>query len=471
MNRPVTRRWFLVSATAAAGLAAAGPAVWRPSLALERGSGPYGPLGAPDANGIRLPRGFRSRIVARSGLPVLGTTYVWHRLPDGGATFSAPGGGWIYVSNSEADAPLGGVGALRFDRDGEVIDAYPILRRTDRNCNGGATPWGTWLSGEEVAGGHIWECDPAGERDAVARPKMGRFTHESAAVDPDSGHVYMTEDVGDGRLYRFVPVEKGKLGDGTLQAAEVRTGGWVTWHDVPDPSGAAKATRHQLPSTTAFEGGEGIWYDDGRVVFSTKGDGKLRTYDLDAGRMTLLYDARASGAGLRAVDTIGGSDRSGDLVLAEDGGGLRLVLIGPEGVVAPLLEVTGPEHDGSELTGPAFSPSGTRLYFSSQRYARLGITYEITGPFRTGRPAPVAEVRSASDAAAARPRARAAAARPPGDIAEPGPVLPDRPQPVTPPTPDAGGDGTLGGAALLWLAAAIAALRGRGMRKADDAPG
>jgi hypothetical protein len=39
----------------------------------------------------------------------------------------------------------------------------------------------------------------------------------------------------------------------------------------------------------------------------------------------------------------------------------------------------------SEITGLAFDPSGTRLYFSSQRGPApggAGITYEVTGPFR-----------------------------------------------------------------------------------------
>ena len=53
------------------------------------------------------------------------------------------------------------------------------------------------------------------------------------------------------------------------------------------------------------------------------------------------------------------------------------------GSVIPLLRVTG--HAGSELTGPAFSPDGSRLYFSSQRGPGVnggsGITYEVTGPF------------------------------------------------------------------------------------------
>jgi hypothetical protein len=58
----------------------------------------------PDANGVRLPAGFRSRIVARSGVEaVTGCGYAWHAAPDGGACFTTFDGGWIYVSNSEVD--------------------------------------------------------------------------------------------------------------------------------------------------------------------------------------------------------------------------------------------------------------------------------------------------------------------------------------------------------------------------------
>src|SRR4051812_30727026 len=62
---------------------------------------PYGTLQAPDGLGIKLPPGFTSRVVAISGQEVGSTGYTWHGAPDGGAAFGLPGGGWVYVSNSE----------------------------------------------------------------------------------------------------------------------------------------------------------------------------------------------------------------------------------------------------------------------------------------------------------------------------------------------------------------------------------
>ena len=71
-----------------------------------------GPLSTvPDSNGFLLPQGFTSRGLAKTGEQVLpSSSYVWHDLPDGGATFETANGGWIYVSNSEVDHNGGGVG-------------------------------------------------------------------------------------------------------------------------------------------------------------------------------------------------------------------------------------------------------------------------------------------------------------------------------------------------------------------------
>lgn len=72
--------------------------------------------------------------------------------------------------------------------------------------------------------------------------------------------------------------------------------------------------------------------------------------------------------------------RSVDVVVAEDGGNMQLVILGPDGSVSPFVEAAG--QSGSEITGPAFSPDGSRLYLSSQRGNDVGITYEVRGPFR-----------------------------------------------------------------------------------------
>ena len=53
-------------------------------------------------------------------------------------------------------------------------------------------------------------------------------------------------------------------------------------------------------------------------------------------------------------------------------------------VSAPFLQLVG--HGGSAITGTAFSPDGTRLYFSSQRGTDdEGLTFEVVGPFRRHR--------------------------------------------------------------------------------------
>jgi len=346
----------------------------------QGGDGPYGPLGAADELGLRLPEGFSGRIVAHGDELVQGTDYVWHVFPDGGATFPARGGGWIYVSNSEhPSAGSGGAGALRFDADGEVVDAYRILTGTRSNCAGGASPWGTWLSGEEHDHGKLWECDPTGKKRGEPLFALGVFRHEAAAFDPKRQQVFLTEDDPDGRFYRFTPKQWPKLTAGKLEVASVAESGDVTWRAVKDPAGLATPTREQIPTSTAFNGGEGIVFHRGVVSFATKGDNRIWGYDTKRSRLRVRYDGDARpDLPLRGVDNLGVTP-NGDLVVAEDGGDMQLVLLTSDGTVAPLLQLTG--QDGSELTGPAFSPDGTRLYFSSQRGGGgAGLTYEVNGP-------------------------------------------------------------------------------------------
>ncbi|MCM1946707.1 PhoX family protein [Streptomyces sp. G2] len=383
------RRSFLrgavigTSAAAFGGTLMAGAAYAAPA---QPGTGPYGALGSADANGIMLPAGFTSRVIARSGQTVPGTSYTWHNAPDGGACY-VDGTGWIYVSNSEIN-PSGGASAVRFGAAGTITGAYRILSNTRQNCAGGKTPWNTWLSCEEVSLGYVYETDPYGVNAAVRRDAMGRFKHEAAAADPVRKVVYLTEDETDGCFYRFVPTTWGNLSSGTLQVlkASTATSGSFTWQNVPDPDGSPTTTRTQVSGAKKFSGGEGCHYADDKVWFTTKGDNRLWQLNLTNSTYELAYDdslVPGGAAPLTGVDNVTGAS-SGDLFIAEDGGNMEICLITPDDTVAPFLRITG--QSGSEITGPAFSPDGTRLYFSSQRgtsgSSSGGITYEVTGPFR-----------------------------------------------------------------------------------------
>lgn len=160
---------------------------------------------------------------------------------------------------------------------------------------------------------------------------------------------------------------------------------------------------------TPFAGGEGAWFADGTVFFTTKIDNHVRAYDPAAERMEVVYD----GSGLlTGVDNITVESGSGDLYVAEDGGDMQIVVIADDGTLSPVVQVVGEplpaEAVPSEVTGPVFSPDGTRLYFSSQRGGdpQTGITYEVSGPFRgvgATEPAPTTSIAAANGDGSAAP--------------------------------------------------------------------
>jgi hypothetical protein len=393
----ISRRQLIVSGALAAGALVGSPRLLREALAAPARAGvsPYGPLGPPDANGLMLPPGFSSRELARGLSQVAG--YPWPVAPDGQGTFSTLDGGWILVTNSEFLAPAGaGTSAIRFRPDGGIASAYRILGGTNFNCAGGPTPWGTWLSCEEHDAGLVWECDPAGKLTAVARPALGVFNHEAAAVEPAGRKLYLTEDKPDGGFYRFTPTAYPNLAEGLLEVAVVAADGHVSWRELPDPAPLPleTPTRKQVPEMTPFNGGEGIWHDGGVLYFTTKGDARVWAYDSRTGVLEILFDrATAMDSSLDAVDNITVS-AAGEIFVCEDGGNMEIGLITPEREVSPFLRFTGDAHPvvgefKSEVCGVIFGPSGTRLYCTSQRAyppgpgaPGPGAVYEISGPFR-----------------------------------------------------------------------------------------
>jgi uncharacterized protein len=339
----------------------------------------YGPLSNHAGPALALPAGFTYVSFGAAAEPMSDDlpTPTCH---DGTGYFEGPNGTVIVMRNHEGFHPgraigtenaydpvaQGGVTLSRFDPGrGKLMESGLVLNGTDNNCNGGVTPWGTWLSGEEntvgrsdgfeAEHGYIFEVpiDAKGPVEPVPIKQMGRFVHEAAPVDPKTGIVYMTEDNGDpgDGFYRYLPDHKGKLHrGGELQmlavqgkprydtAKDQRVGRklectWVTIKD-PDPSDAderpeAVYEQGRELGGARFLGLEGAFFAEGAVYFTASeagdaGQGQIWRYrpdrkDHSRGDLTLLYESPGA-TELNQPDGIAVSPRGG-VVLLEDGDG------------------------------------------------------------------------------------------------------------------------------------------------------
>ena len=128
-----------------------------------------------------------------------------------------------------------------------------------------------------------------------------------------------------------------------------------------------------------------MYFHTHEVFFTTKGDNRIWAYNVLDESLRVHYDARLVMADVDAIV----ATRNGDLLVAEDGIGMRIMLL-RRGGTEPLWLAEIPDHFDSEITGLAFDPSETRLYFSSQRgntgRDEHGVTFELSGDFSSLQP-------------------------------------------------------------------------------------
>lgn len=469
------RRRFLagaVSLTAAAGVAGpfAGVAQAGAAGGTRPGAG-YGPLSpVPDLRDgqvrLNLPEGFKYRSFNAAGETFSDGSAVPGRH-DGMAAFRGPRGSTVLIRNHEVNGPVGafgdpdaaydpaaggGTATLTVTRYGEVLHSGPSLNGSQMNCSGGPMPWGAWVTCEETVNGpdvgndftgadnnkltqkhgYLFEVPVGGRASAEPIRSAGRFAHESAAFDPLSGAVYLTEDnfgFASG-FYRYLPprnplAARRILDGGRLQMLAVRgqpgkdlsTGQpagasfRASWVDIDDPDPAFTGTpandvaiqavgkQGRDKGAALFSRLEGAVYHHGTVYFVStqggatasgdtppsgfgKGRGQVWGYETWSGRLKLVYESPGSTV-LDLPDNVTVSNR-GTLVLCEDGGAdnyLRgLTRRGEIFDFSRLEPVAG--DSSAEFAGSTFGPGGHTLYVNVQ--SSKGLTFAIWGPWHKG---------------------------------------------------------------------------------------
>ncbi len=404
----------------------------------DDGGGGYGPLeqAGPD---FELPAGFQYKKFGMTG-SIMSDGFPTPAAHDGMAAFPMPNGNIRLIRNHEvAGRPLaapiiqpvydvftgGGTVSLEIDpTTREVVRDFVSLSGTAVNCAGCATPWGSWLTCEEIIvggavvgqeHGYIFEVPVSadGPIEPVPLKAMGRFVHEAAAVDPTTGVVYLTEDALRAGFYRFLPerpYHNGEPADltagGVLQMLAVDgrpnldtdTGqdvgrpmpaNWVTIF-APDPENAVEdpgAVFEQgwLQGAAGFSRIEGCFYGEGGVYFSCTNGGTAHAGQIwhyrprgpGDGEVTLLFESPSPDV-LDGPDNLCVSPR-GMVLITEDGRASNYVrILTPSGRIFDFAQNIA---NRSEIAGPTFSPDGQTLFLNIQR---PGATYAIWGPWERG---------------------------------------------------------------------------------------
>ena len=412
------------------------------------GQGGYGPL-LPAGDELALPAGFQYVRLGATGSR-MDDGLLTPGAPDGMGAFAMANGNIRLVRNHEMlgkrpntsgyprpydNVPGGATTSLEIDPESrELVRSFLSLGGTVRNCAGGVTPWGTWLTCEETTAGarqgleqrhgYVFEVDAAAE--SAVRPvpltDMGRFVHEAVAVDPATGIVYETEDQTRAGFYRFVPERPGGPG----RRADLSAGGRLqmlaidgrrrydtsrgqtvgaelpaVWVDIPNPDPRDAETNAGAVFGQGWDRGgarfsrvEGCWYADGGIYFTSTDGGDSRLGQLweyrpdvddgDRGTLRLVFESPDPTV-LQHPDNICVSPRGG-VVLCEDGMPPNRVRgLTPEGRMFDFAEnilVTNGEPSMAEFAGATFSPDGRTLFVNLQRDP--GATFAIWGPWEDG---------------------------------------------------------------------------------------
>ena len=344
-----------------------------------------GALMPVNSNSLRLSKGLSATLIAESSKKVQYTspqangtqsTLNFHSSADGADIFSLPNGGYIYASNAELGTGAGGVFGVEFDNNGLVRNYKALITGTTSNCNGGRTPWNTWVTCEEYGAGQCWQVDPTGARpgEATVVGQLGG-AYEAFAYDArntSAPSYYITEDVANGALRRYRPPVNYPM---VWESLHLTNG----THDylVLDPLAGTFSWSTSLQdgrdsAIAYFRNSEGIAIRNGKLAFVSKEQKEMFILDLDKFTYTSFSTETGTLTGGGRFDSqpdhVLVESQSGILILSEDGGSTP-GMFGYDG--SKYFSYFESNFAGDEVTGIAFSPDRKFLFAAIQSIGYL----------------------------------------------------------------------------------------------------